>query len=407
MSDHPEYEVVVVGGGPAGLTTALYTTRLGHRTAVFEKEGGRHTAVSQVHNLPGVSEEVSGSQLAELAVSQLEEYGCDFYPDVVDDVRPVDERSDGVTPAAADSTGAAESSDETPERPDGVAGGSDPRFVVEATHGTVTTDRIVFATGFRDIPPAVPDLRRYTGRGLHYCLHCDAYTLGDAPVFVLGHDEHAAEVAMLMLNFTADVDLLLDGREPEWDEETNRLVRGHPVECIDREVIGAFPEDGGNGDVNSAPWLGGLTFADGAEREYLGGFAMYGTEYNAALPESLGCDLTDEGAVAVDERGETSLAGAYAVGDVTHGQNQTTIAIGDGARAGIALHKDLRRFPLSAEELEAASAAEFEGARDCRGAESPALELDLPGVPPDVRARMRRDRIRDTHAGLREPRPDR
>lgn len=75
MSESPKYEIVIVGGGPEGLTTALYTTRLGHRTAVFDKQGGRHTAVSSVHNLLGVSEDISGWQLSELAVRQLEEYG--------------------------------------------------------------------------------------------------------------------------------------------------------------------------------------------------------------------------------------------------------------------------------------------------------------------------------------------
>jgi len=85
MDDRLSYEVVVVGGGPAGTTAALYTTRLGHRTALFEKEGGRHAAVSHVHNLYGVSENVSGRDLSSHAVSQFEEYGGDYYLDPVTD----------------------------------------------------------------------------------------------------------------------------------------------------------------------------------------------------------------------------------------------------------------------------------------------------------------------------------
>ena len=154
MSERLSYEVVVVGGGPAGVTTALYTTRLGHRTAVFEKEGGRHAAVSHVHNLYGVSEDVSGQQLANHAVGQLEEYGGDYYLDVVHTVRRTDD--------------------------------ADDRFVLEGTYTTVEAERVVFATGFTDVEPSVPDLERFTGRGLHYCLHCDAYTLGDGRVFVSG-----------------------------------------------------------------------------------------------------------------------------------------------------------------------------------------------------------------------------
>ncbi len=357
MSDPLSYEVVVVGGGPAGMTAALYTTRLGHRTAVFESGGGRHAAVSHVHNLFGVSEDVSGRQLAELAVRQLEAYGGDFHRDAVRAVRQRDPSADG-------------------------------RFLLEGDHATVAAERLVLATGFADVSPDVPGLERFAGRGLHYCLHCDAYTLGDAPVFVLGHDDHAAEVAMLMLNFTADVDLLLDGRRPEWRDETERQLEAHPVERVEQAVVSAFPAD----EAAETPWLGGLAFTDDTEREYRGGFAMYGKRYNTRLAGMLGCDLTDEGAVDVDGRGETSVDGAYAVGDVTHGQNQTTIAIGDGARAGIALHKELRRYPLSPEAI-----GEGAGPGD----------LEVPGVAADLRARMRRDRERTTHAGLSEPAPER
>lgn len=353
MNESPSYEVVVVGGGPAGMTTAIYTTRLGHRTAVFEKEGGRHAAVNHVHNLYGVSEDVSGQQLASHAVEQLDEYGGDYYLEPVDSVHQVED--------------------------------TDPQFVIEGEHATVEAERVVFATGFTDCEPPVPELRQFTGRGLHYCLHCDAYTLGDGRVFVLGHDEHAAQVAMLMLNFTAEIELLTNGRDPDWGQETERQVDAHPVARSDTEVVGAFADEEGS----EQPWLGGLEFADGDDREYRGGFAVYGKEYNTSLAEQVGCDLARDGAISVDENYATSVEGVYAVGDVTHGQNQTVVAMGDGARAGIALDKDLRRYPVPAEELD-----DIE-------------EMTVPAAAGDLRARMRLLRKRDTHAGLRTSTRDR
>jgi thioredoxin reductase (NADPH) len=358
MSDRPRYDVVVVGGGPGGLTTALYTTRLGHRTAVFDEQGGRHSAVVDVHNLYGVSEDLSGDRLSEVAVRQFEEYGGHFYPDAVEAVRR-----------------------------DGDGDGSGGRFRVEARRASVEADRVVLATGFRDRDPDVPNLRRFTGRGLHYCLHCDAYALGDGAAFVLGRGEHAAEVAMVMLNFTDDVDLLLDGDAPEWSAEAEKQLRAHPIDRVDEAVVSAFAAD----EAAAEPWLGGLAFADGTEREYLGGFAMYGKEYNTSLAESVGCDLADDGAILVDDGFETSVEGAYAVGDVTHGQNQTAVAVGDGARAGIAVHKSLRRFPRPLDELEGGDVD----------------ESDVPAAAAELRARMRRVRTYGAHAGLREPAPGR
>ncbi|RKD98262.1 NAD(P)/FAD-dependent oxidoreductase [Halopiger aswanensis] len=377
-TDPLEYEVAVVGGGPAGLTTALYTTRLGHRTAVFEKEGGRHAAVSHVHNLLGVSENVSGEQLATHAVDQFEHYGGDFYPDAVESVT----------------------------RLDGGESGDEPRFRLGAAHATVDAERVVFATGFRDRSPDVPELERFTGRGLHYCLHCDAYSLGDGPVFVLGHTESAAHVAMTMLNFTANVDLLLDGREPEWGDETETKLRVHPVDRIETSVVSAYEDEAIAED--EPPWLGGLSFGDGTERDYLGGFAMYGSSYNADLAADLGCELGENGAIDVDERRETSVDGAYAVGDVTHGQNQTTIAIGDGAYAGLAVHKDLRRFPMSVADLEARGAeTEGDGEPDTDAADLEWDDLEVPASAPSLRAQMRRVRDLETHPGLRGPSPGR
>ncbi|WP_276254513.1 NAD(P)/FAD-dependent oxidoreductase [Halomontanus rarus] len=411
--EHPTYEVVVVGGGPAGLTTALYTTRLGHRTAVFEKEGGRHAAVTHVHNLLGVSEDVSGAQLAEHGVRQLESYGADFYPDAVDSVRRVGGGGESENAETEDGDGAGVETENENGSENENENENEGRFRLKAAHATVLADRVVFATGFADRGPEVPGLQQFTGRGLHYCLHCDAYTLGDGSVFVLGHDESAAHVAMTMCNFTDDVDLLLDGHDPEWDAETDAQVRAHPVDRIELAVVSTYPDDESGRDSGRAgredePWLGGFEFADGTERDYLGGFAMYGMEYNTGLATDIGCECTDEGALEVDDDFETSVDGVYAVGDVTHGQNQTTIAIGDGAKAGLAIHEELRRYPRSLEDL-AADGALDSASVDAEGADSAVDadpgELDVPGSADDLRARMRRVRQLETHPGFREPRP--
>jgi thioredoxin reductase (NADPH) len=304
-----EYQVVVVGGGPAGLTAALYTTRLGHDTAIVDRGGGRAAMMAETHNVIGVTEDVSGKAFLQTALEQVKGYGADHYRDFVTDA----ERTE------------------------------DGRFRLEANNATLVADRVVLATGFSDQHPDPPAPR--TSRGLHYCLHCDAYTFVDAPVYVMGHGASAAHVAMIMLNFTDDVDLLLNGDEPTWDERTNRQLRAHPVDIVDAEVTGVENDEDG--------WLEAMTFADGTHREYRGGFAMYGSKYNTGLAEQLGCELNDDDSIAVDDHGATSVDGVYAVGDVTPGHNQIPTAMGEGARTGIDIHYGLREFPKSLAELEA------------------------------------------------------
>ncbi|UPV99853.1 NAD(P)/FAD-dependent oxidoreductase [Halorussus gelatinilyticus] len=304
-----EYEVAVIGGGPAGLTAALYTTRLSHDTVVVNRGGGRAAMMTETHNVVGITEDVSGKELLRTAREQIQRYGADYVRDYVESV---EQSGDG-------------------------------RFRLSTDEAELTAERVVLATGFNDVrpdPPLPP-----TGRGLHWCLHCDAYMFVDEPVFVMGTGESAAHVAMIMLNFTDEVDLLLRGDDPQWSDETDRQLRAHPVEIVSEDVTGMEKGDDG--------WLEGFEFEDGQFREYRGGFPMYGSNYNAELVDQLGCERNDDGTVAVGDAGETSVEGVYAVGDLTPGHNQIPVAMGEGANAGIDIHYSLREFPKSVEEIDA------------------------------------------------------
>nr|WP_299233854.1 NAD(P)/FAD-dependent oxidoreductase [Natronomonas sp.] len=318
MTDN--YEVTVVGGGPAGLTAALYATRLGHETAVINRGGGRAAMMLDTHNVIGVTEDVSGNEFLRTATEQVKEYGADYMQDLVTDIEPTEEG-----------------------------------YRVTAGNTEVTTEHLVLATGFSDKRPEPPLPR--TGMGLHWCLHCDAYMFVDEPVYVMGVGDSAAHVAMIMLNFTPDVDLLTRGDEPEWSEETAEMLENHPIDVVHEDIAGMQKDDDG--------WLSAFEFEDGTVREYRGGFPMYGAEYNTDLAESLGVELNDDGTIAVDDHGRTSVDGVYAVGDVTPGHNQIPTAMGEGARCGIGNHYDLRAFPRSVEEIEQ---------------QGPVTEADVPGI---------------------------
>jgi len=307
-SDRPDaYDVAVVGGGPAGLTAALYATRLGHDTVIVNRGGGRAAMMQETHNVIGITEDVSGVEFLQTAQEQVQAYGATYRRGFVSDIA----REDG-------------------------------RFFLDADGDVLTAERVVLATGFTDEKPDPP--LPPTGRGLHYCLHCDAYMFVDESVYVMGHDDSAAYVAMIMLNFTDEVDLLTRGDEPTWSDETDRMLRAHPVDVIHEEITG----------MNRGPdgWLESFEFEDGTTREYRGGFPMYGSDYNNELAAALGCDRNDDGTVVADDHGRTSVDGVYAVGDLVQGHNQIPVAMGQGAKAGIAIHMELRAFPRSVAEIE-------------------------------------------------------
>ena len=303
------YDVAVVGGGPAGLSAALYTTRLSHDTVVIDRGGGRAAMMLDTHNVIGVTEDVSGNEFLSTATEQVEAYGGSVVRDFITEI---DETSEG-------------------------------RFRLTGNSTEVIADRVVLGVGFSDERPEPPLPR--TGKGLHYCLHCDAYMFIDESVYVMGVSDSAAYVAMIMLNFTDEVDILTRGDEIEWSDETQQLVDAHPVDVIEEDVTAINKGEDG--------WLESFEFEDGAVREYKGGFALYGSNYNTELAESLGCELNDDGTIVVDDHGRTSVEGVYAVGDITPGHNQVPVAMGKGANAGLAIHKELRTFPKSLAEIEA------------------------------------------------------
>ncbi|MEF8814613.1 MAG: NAD(P)/FAD-dependent oxidoreductase [Halovenus sp.] len=319
-----EYEVVVVGGGPAGMSAALYSTRLGHRTAVVTRGGGRAAMMQEVHNLIGVREETSGGELLATGQEQLEAYGCDIHRDMVSSCS-----HDG------------------------------DRIRLDGNSGEYAAEAIVLATGFNDVRPEPPLPR--TGRGLHYCLHCDAHMFVDEPVYVMGHSESTAHVAGIMLNFTDEVDILTRSDEPGWSEKTANVLERHPIDIVHEDVTGV--QNGEDG------WLEALEFADGTVREYRGGFAMYGAEYNNGIARELGCDINDDGTIEVGDHGETSVENVYAVGDCTPGHNQLPIALGQGARAGIDIHFQLREFPRDPDVLDE---------------QGPVRSEEVPGIPDEL-----------------------
>jgi thioredoxin reductase (NADPH) len=167
---------------------------------------------------------------------------------------------------------------------------------------------------------------------------------------------------MIMLNFTDEVDLLLRGKEPEWSDETDEQLRAHPVDIVEAEISGMTKGDDG--------WLESFEFEDGTVREYRGGFPMYGSDYNNDLADQLGCDINDDGTVEVDDHGRTSVDGVVAVGDLVPGHNQIPVAMGQGAKAGIGIHYDLREFPKSLDEIRESG---------------PVGEEDIPAISPSLR----------------------
>jgi len=276
MSQNP-YEVVIVGAGPAGLSTALVLGRSRRRTLLVDGGAGRNSAASGVHGMLGC-DGMSPDELRTAGRHQLRQYP---------DVRT---RAGRVLKVAG--------------RPDGFSLVFDDGTAVDAR-------RIVLATGVSEQLPDIAGVAERWGRGVFGCPYCHAWELRDRPLAVLavGGDEDAVFAAQLT-QWSTEVTFCtngLDVRDTAVLRRRGVAVRTEPVRRVDGH-------DGGER----------IVFADGPALSCAAVFLHATTRQSSELPGQLGCALLADGSVRVDDTGRTSVPGIYAVGDSARQETGTS-----------------------------------------------------------------------------------
>ena len=283
-------DCVIVGGGPAGLTAALYLARFLRSVAVFDAEDGRARMIPKTHNVAPFPDGISGQDLLDRMRLHATMYGATIEPGTVRKV----EKLGGV-------------------------------FHIETDNRAETAHRVIFATGvFNHRPPLPPeDHAQGLVRGLiRYCPVCDAHEVRDARIAVLGNAEHGAREARFLLPYSPLVTLIpSDGSVGEPQRHVSTL--NAPMERIslsESEVI--------------------VTLQTGASHRFDTLYVALGTTARTDPADGLGVRLS-AGHIAVDAKHRTSIDGAYAIGDVTNGLDQIAVAMGHGAIAATAVHNSL------------------------------------------------------------------
>lgn len=293
-------DIAIIGGGPAGLTAALYAARARARTVVFETAvpGGQIVTTAWVENYPAFPDGISGMELGDLMHRQAEHFGTEF-------------RSfasiESIDPSGAD-------------------------FIVTDSEGTrVLAHSVVLATGAVPRKLEVPGEAEFTGRGVSWCATCDGAFYRDKVVAVVGGGDAAVEEAVFLTKFARKV-YLIHRRD---ELRATKCIQEHcfaneKIEMKWSRVITRIIGEGGKvAGVDLA-----ATNGDPAERVDLDGvFVFVGVEPKSELVAEL-CDLDESGYVKVDHSGQTSCPGLYAAGDVTDaGLKQVVCAASGGAIA--------------------------------------------------------------------------
>ena len=293
-----EYDVVVCGGGPAGLSAALWLGRYRRKTLVVDAGNQRNLAAHASHGYL-TADGCTPSQFLERARADLE-----AYPEVGYETGTVDEI-----------------------RPEG------DRFVVRTSSGVVRAARLMIATGVTDVCPEIPGFGDFFGRHIFHCSCCDGYESRDLDVLAIGWGEHSAGYALDLLEWGARVTLVTNGNSFEGDEPSRAALRRHGIELIEDEVAELV------GDENE---MSGAVLRSGRRIPAQRAFFSIAHEPRSDLAASLGCEIDDLGYVKVGEHGETTVEHVFAAGDITPGEQLVSVASAEGVVAGIACAMSLR-----------------------------------------------------------------
>lgn len=309
------YDVIIVGGGPAGLNAALILGRCRRRVLVCDAEQPRNACSPRVSGFL-TRDGVMPVELRRLAREQLEPYSS------------VEVRRIHVTDAR----------------------GVEDGFEVETEAGErIRARKLLLATGLTDDLPDIPRFRELYGRGVYNCPYCDGWENQDLPMAVYGQKSRGVGLALEMLLWSRDVVLLTDGPAELSAEDRAKLDR-HRIRVIETPVQALEGEE----------HLERIRFRDGSALDRHSLFFIHGERLPSGLVETLGCELTPKGVVKTHSYERTNIPGLYVAGDASRRVQFAVVAAAEGAMAAFAINTELLDEDVESGALEAlCTPAEF------------------------------------------------
>lgn len=309
------FDCLIIGGGPAGLTAAIYLARFRLDILVIDAGDSRASWIPCSHNHAGYPDGINGKELLRLMREQAQKYGAKI------------------------ETG----------RVTRLERGEDGLFSADWGCGAQATRSVLLATGLTNRRPLMdPELHDDAmARGLiRYCPICDGYEVTDKRVGVIGSGTNGVGEAIFLRSYTCDVTLIAPDRALDLSAEENERLKAAGVTTIDgpAEAVGVTE------NCITVDTAAGLMTFDSI-------YPALGSDTHTQLGEMVGAKLAEDGCFLCDTKMRTSVEGLYAAGDVVHGLDQISHAMGEGGQAATTIRNDLAeaapilREPMSEPQL--------------------------------------------------------
>src|SRR5215207_169618 len=325
MRENDLYDVAIVGGGPAGLTAALWLGRYLHRVVVIDSGDPRNWETRGVNGFPG-HPGITPADLRGRARDECREYGVELIDGFVARVR-------------GSSGGFAVEFDPRPEtkaREDQRGGSGAPRAPSDNSPRPETRSlragRLLLAFGLRDEWPKVPGLRQVYGSAAHVCPDCDGYDMRGKKVVVIASGRKAAGMALNLTTWAKDIVVCTNGRPPDLDADQCAKLDALNIPVLSARISRVVPQ----GDRIYALELDGGMHLD---CDHI--FFALSQRPADDLGAQLACERDDDGQIVVSIHQQTSVQNVWAAGDITPGAQLAIVAAAEGTVAALSIHKSL------------------------------------------------------------------
>lgn len=293
-----QYDVAVVGGGPAGLTAALWLARYLHSVVLIDSGDPRNWQTRGINGYLG-HPGIRPSELRGHGRDECRRHGVELIDELVDRVDT-----------------------DTFEEFD--------LFTTSGAH--ITARRLLLAIGIKDIWPTIPGLDQCFGASIHVCPDCDGFEARDKKILVIGRGRRVVGMALNLTTWTDRIVVCTHGHPPELDEELMAKLDALEIPVLDAHIERVHAADG---FVTAVEFGSGLQLD--CDRIFFS-IAQYPAD---DLGVQLGCERDERGQIVVDHAFHTSVTNVFAAGDITPGPQLAIRAAADGAVAAMSIHKSL------------------------------------------------------------------
>lgn len=306
MDDPQTREVIVIGGGIAGLSAAIYLGRAQRDTLVIDSGHSMAKWEPIVENYLGFPKGVSGEDLLKHGRKQAERHDVKFAKDEVKKVA----FKNGI-------------------------------FTVRGKKNYFAK-RLLLATGIFHLPPEIPGVKECLGHSMFFCKDCDGFRVREKSIAICGANDEAVEYALGMLLYSTCVVIATNGERPRWSKRHARWLEEYEIPVHRARIL----------DVKHRKYkILALHLKNGDEVKIDYIFTTRGDVFHTKLAESLGARLDEDGQIKVDQCMRTTVDNFYAAGCVTPANCQMIIAAGQGAAAAQAINRDLFQEGLKTHSL--------------------------------------------------------